>query len=124
MAKRIQKVFSGGNKFDSKLEKFFYDQAKRSGLTFDFQKEYILIPAFKYNKESVRKMTLTVDFDFTGHGIFAIVDTKGFWRNDNKIKWKLLKHIFNTNGNTPEIFFPKNQRQCLDVIDKLLKLSK
>ena len=115
---------SDGTKFDSRLEKFFYDAAKREKLPFDFQRKYILVHPFKYNKESVRAMTLTVDFDFTNHGIDVIVDTKGFQRNDNKLKWKLFKNFLINQGKSPEIYFPKNQKECLEVVGILKKFCK
>jgi len=60
-------------------------------------------------------MTLTVDFDFTKHGKNLIIDTKGFQRQDNKLKWKLIK--YNLRDTHPDIYLPKNQTQCRELID-------
>lgn len=65
-------------------------------------------------------MTLTVDFDFTKHGKNIIIDTKGFMRNDNKLKWKWFKYLNKTNH--PEVHFPRNQKECANMIDILKKL--
>jgi hypothetical protein len=81
-----------------------------------------LHPSFKYNKATVRAMTLTVDFDFTKHGKNIIVDTKGFQRPDNKLKWKLIKYVLFQSGKTPEIHFPKNQKECGEVLQIIKKM--
>jgi hypothetical protein len=76
---------------------------------------YTLVPSFKYGKSTVRAMTLTVDFDFTGHGRNIIVDTKGFMRNDNKLKWKWFKFL---NKETfPVVLFPRNHKECAEAIE-------
>ena len=120
--KRITKQYKHGEKFDSKLELYFYELLNKENIKFDFQVQYTLHPSFKYNKATVRAMTLTVDFDFTKHGKNIIVDTKGFQRPDNKLKWKLIKYVLFQSGKTPEIHFPKNQKECVEVIQIIKKL--
>jgi hypothetical protein len=115
--RQIKKVEKYGVKFDSRLELYFYELVLNSKIDFTFQNTYTLHPSFKYNKSTVRAMTLTVDFDFTTHGINIIVDTKGFQRNDNKLKWKLLKHKMHLQSKSPEIFLPKNQKECQETLD-------
>lgn len=112
--KQIKKYFKYGIKFDSKLELHFYELLKKEGIPFDFQVLYTLHPSFKYGKSTVRAMTLTVDFDFTKHGKNIIVDTKGFMRNDNKLKWKWFKYL--QKDKHPEVLFPRNHRECADAI--------
>ena len=118
--KRIKKQYKDGLKFDSKLELFFYNLLKSEKIPFSFQVTYSLHPSFKYNKSTVRAMTLTVDFDFTAHGKNVIVDTKGFQRQDNKLKWKFFKYLY--KDTAPEIFFPKNQKECISVVQMLKSL--
>lgn len=112
---RIKKQFKHGLKFDSKLELYFYELLTSNGIKFDFQSTYTLHPSFRYNKATVRAMTLTVDFDFTKHGKNIIVDTKGYQREDNKLKWKFFKFL--NREKSPEIFFPKNQKECEKVVN-------
>jgi hypothetical protein len=114
--KQIKKVQKYGVKFDSRLELFFYELLLKEEIPCTFQKTYTLHPSFKYNKSTVRAMTLTVDFDFTDHGIDFIVDTKGFQRNDNKLKWKLFKYKMHSENRYPQIFLPKNQKECLETV--------
>ena len=59
-------------------------------------------------------MTLTVDFVIGNEKI--IIDTKGFQREDNKIKWKTLKFKLSQAGKNIPIFFPRNQKGCRDMI--------
>ena len=120
--KQIKKVQKHGLKFDSRLELFFYELCRSEGLEFDFQVLYELHPSFKYQGKTVRAMTLTVDFDFQDHGKNVIVDTKGFQRNDNKLKWKLLKYGLSTDSQ-PHIFLPRNQKECKDVVEFIKKLK-
>lgn len=113
--KQIKKQYKHGLKFDSKLELYFYDLLKKEEIGFEFQVQYVLHPSFKYGKSTVRAMTLTVDFDLTGHGLNIIVDTKGFMRPDNVLKWKMFKYLM--KDAHPDIHFPRNQKQCAEVVE-------
>lgn len=116
----IKKHYKDGLKFDSRLELFFYNLLKKENIEFEFQVTYQLFPSFKYDGKSIRPMTLTVDFDLTKFGKNIIVDTKGFQRNDNILKWKIFKYnmAFKWN-NQPSIYFPKNQKECLKVVETI-----
>lgn len=116
--RQIKKHYKDGLKFDSKLELFFYNLLNKEGIEFEFQVPYQLFPSFKYDGKTVRAMTLTVDFDFTAHGRNVIVDTKGFQRNDNILKWKIFRYIMAADwGKQPKLFFPKNQKECAEVVE-------
>lgn len=118
--RQIKKVHKYGQKFDSKLELFFYELLLDAKIPFEFQVCYEIVPSFKYNDKAVKPMTLTVDFDFTDHGINVIVDTKGFWRNDNKLKWKYFQWAM--SDTQPKLFFPKSQKECEEVLELIKKL--
>lgn len=118
--RQIKKQYKYGIKFDSKLELYFYELLKKEKIQFEFQVPYELTPSFKYNKSTIRAMNLIVDFDFTSKGRNVIVDTKGYQRADNKLKWKWFKYIM--KDQQPLIFLPKTQKQCLEVIQILKKL--
>jgi hypothetical protein len=120
--RQIKKHIKYGLTFDSRLELFFYELCRSEGLKFDFQVPYELHPPFKYQGKTIRAMTLTVDFEFIDYGKNVIVDTKGFQRNDNKLKWKLLKYGLSDNHQQPHIFLPKNQKECKEVVDFIKKL--
>jgi hypothetical protein len=116
----INKVHKHGLKFDSKLELYMYELLVKSKLRFDFQVEYLLFDKIKYNKETLRKMTLTVDFVVYLKDCLVIVDTKGFFRPENKLRWKMFKYFLASRGKfTPEIFFPSSQAACIEMIEKL-----
>ena len=116
--RQIKKHIKYGLKFDSGLELYFYELLCKEDIPFEFQICYELIPSFKYNGKSIRPMTLTVDFDFTGKGRNIIIDTKGFWREQNKMKWKILQWQFSDN-DAPIMIFPKNQKECIECINIL-----
>jgi|TARA_R100000734_G_scaffold19149_2_gene18624 hypothetical protein len=118
---KIKKVMQDGIKFDSKLELYFYNLLKKEKIPFIFQEKFVLLQKFRYNGSAVREMTLTVDFSIPQHDM--IVDTKGFQRNDNKIKWKLLKRHLLDNNREPLILMPKNQKQCQEVITLIKAMS-
>lgn len=116
----VKKVHKYGLKFDSKLELYFYELLIENCIPFEFQVCYEMIPSFKYSDKTVRGMTLTVDFDFTDHGKNVIVDTKGFWREANKVRWKLFQ--WSMSDTQPTLFFPSSRKECLEVIEELKKL--
>ena len=118
---KIKKVMQDGIKFDSKLELYFYNLLKKEKIPFIFQEKFVLLQKFRYKGSAVREMTLTVDFSIPQHDM--IVDTKGFQRNDNKIKWKLLKKHLLDNNREPLILMPKNQKQCQEVITLIKAMS-
>jgi hypothetical protein len=118
--RQIKKVHKHGQKFDSRLELYFYELLLESKIPFEFQVCYEMVPSFKYDGKTIRPMTLTVDFDFTGKGKNVIVDTKGFWRNDNKLKWKYFQ--WGMSDVQPKLFFPKSQKECREVLELIKKL--
>lgn len=116
----IKKVYKHGLKFDSKLELYMYELLVKSKLKFEFQVEYLLFDKIKYNEETLRKMTLTVDFVVNTKNCPVIVDTKGFFRAENKLRWKLFKYFLSSRGlPTPAIFFPSSQTECIELIERL-----
>ncbi len=98
---RAIKVEAYGLKFDSKLEKYAFDQFKAFGLEFEFQKKYILQEKFrdKLTDKMIRAITLTVDFVFDINGIPYYVDTKGFATDLSKVKYKMLAKLFEDEDN-------------------------
>jgi antitoxin component of RelBE/YafQ-DinJ toxin-antitoxin module len=121
--RQIKKVQKYGLKFDSRLELFFYELLRNSKIPFEFQVPYELQPSFKYQNKTIRAMTLTIDFDLTDVKYNVIVDTKGFQRNDNKLKWKILRLVLKENfGIEPHIFLPKNQKECMEVLQFIKSL--
>ena len=59
----------------------------------------------------------TVDFDLPASDI--IIDTKGYQREDNKLKWKLLKGKLTSEGKQPAIYFPTSRKAVDELIEKL-----
>lgn len=112
----IKKVYNNeGIKFDSKLEMYCYEQLTAAEINFIFQYKYVLQDKFRYNNVAIRQITLTVDFYLPELNI--IIDTKGFQRGDNKLKWKMLKAKL--QDTSPIIYFPTSQKRVLELINTL-----
>lgn len=109
-----------GIKFDSKLEAHFYGLLNLHKIPFTMKEKIVLQKAFRYNGEAIREIALLPDFIIKNDGVYNIVDTKGFQTSDNKIKVKLLKKVLSEKYSESRVFLPKNQKECAEVINKLL----
>lgn len=118
--KNATKTTIDGITFDSKLESTMYTLLRGSGLTFERQKVYVLQQKFRYGKEAVRAITLTVDFYLPEKNM--IVDTKGFANERSPLKYKMLKWYFCQldPDNLPKIEMPGNEKECQMLINRLL----
>lgn len=103
-----------GIKFDSKLEAFMYTQLRDKRIRLELQKKYELQGKFKYNSESIRAITYTVDFYLPDYDI--CIDTKGIATQQGLMRIKMLKRYFFDNGLNRKILLPKNQKECLAVV--------
>lgn len=106
-----------GIKFDSKLEAFMYTQLRDRKIRFELQKKYELQGKFKYNSESIRAITYTVDFYLPDYDI--CIDTKGIATQQGIMRIKMLKRYFFENEMQAKILLPKNQKECLELIYNL-----
>lgn len=106
-----------GIKFDSKLEGFMYTQLRNAGIKFELQKKYELQSKFKYNSESIRAITYTVDFYLSDYDI--CIDTKGIATQQGLMRIKMLKRHFFDNGLNTKILLPKNQKECIVLVSEL-----
>jgi hypothetical protein len=113
---KVNKVYNDeGIKFASKLEKYCYEHLIEAEISFIFQYKYVLQDKFRYNGEAIRQITLSVDFYLPELNV--IIDTKGFQREDNKLKWKMLKAQL--QDTSPVIYFPKSQKAVLEILKSL-----
>lgn len=106
-----------GQKFDSKLELYFFNLLKALKIPFKFQVTYELQGGFKFHGTTIRPIKMIVDFYLPDHDL--IVDTKGFQLADNKIKFKLLKHWLLSNGLATRIELPRNKEECDKLINEI-----
>lgn len=116
--KNATKVEVDGVKFDSKLEQTMYDLLTAAGIEFEFQKEIVIQPKFKYGGATIRSIKIVVDFFLTKRN--KIIDTKGWPTDISKLKYKLLKYFFFSKDQQPEIFMPSAKSECIYLINKLL----
>lgn len=106
-----------GIKFDSQLEGFMYRQLRDNKIRFKLQKKYELQSKFKYNTESIRAITYTVDFYLPDYDI--CIDTKGIATQQGLMRIKMLKRHFFDNGLNTKILLPKNQKECIVLVSEL-----
>ena len=113
-----KKIEVDGVKFDSKLEMFCYNLFKNNELDFDFQKTITLIDKFKYNGESIRAITMIVDFVLNVNDIVYYIDSKGFPTEVSKIKYKMLKNQLKEDKDT-DVLWLKSQKQAIEFVNNL-----
>jgi hypothetical protein len=106
-----------GIKFRSRLEVFCYKSLIKHNIKADYEKyKFTLLDSFRFNDESVRKMTYTPDFV----GEEFVIECKGFSNDAFPLRWKLFKHFLFTNNIQYDLYLPRNQKQVIEVIEAIL----
>ena len=126
-----------GIKFRSLLEAHCYRQLRDAGIPANYEKKkYVLLEGFHYGNESyedngktgyqdkqkykVRDITYTPDFvDPQGRWI---IECKGFANERFPLKWKMFKKLLMESPDPPVLFVPRNQKQNIETIQKILEL--
>lgn len=111
-----------GIKFDSSLELYCYKLLKAYNVDFEIKKKYVLQPGFFWGLQKIQPITLTVDFYLPKHN--ALIDPKGFFTDDATLKFKMLKYYFVQQDLQPDLYFPKNQKEVLACVERILKIQK
>ena len=83
------KLVYNGVEYDSRREAHLAKSLTESGIQFDHQVQVELMEGFKLNGETIRPITIVVDFLVAGE---FFIDVKGIEMEVFKIKWKLLKN--------------------------------
>jgi len=108
-----------GTKFNSKLEVFMYKQLELLKTPFKYEgKSYEVFPGFTYNGEKVRPITYKPDFRLENYPV--IIETKGLLNESFPLRFKLFKKSLIDADDVCDLFLPRNQKQCLEVI-KIIK---
>lgn len=103
------KVEVEGVKYASRLELYAAEVFKNQNIEYDFQVTYELQPKFKYAKESIRNISIIVDFYLPKYDV--LTDTKGWQLTDSKLKHKMLKYTLHQQGKTTPIILLKNKKE-------------
>jgi hypothetical protein len=105
--------------FDSSLELYFYKLLESNNLLEGtiLQYSFELQPAFSYNGSKIRKIDYVSDFYLKDLNI--VVETKGLLEEKAKIKHKIFKFKYPENY----FFMPRNQGECRDVLETILKIK-
>lgn len=105
-----------GIKFRSKLEVYCYQRLKESNIQAIYEgKTFVLVPAFTFNNEKIRKMTFTPDFV----GEYFIIECKGMMNDVFPVKYKLFKYYLYKHKIKYDLYLPRNRRDVDSVIIKL-----
>lgn len=105
-----------GIKFLSKLESYCYKALKEAGIEAEYEPQsYVLLEPFKYNGESIRKMSYKPDF--VGDGF--IIECKGMMTETFPLRWKMFKWYLFRNKIEMDLYLPRNQKQVNEVIQQI-----
>lgn len=134
---RSKKETVDGIEFRSKLEAFCYRKLKEAGIPNEYENhKYTLVEGFHYpnssyensgkagwadkQKNKVRAITYTPDFVCPNEN--WIIECKGFANDRFPLKWKMFKQLLMERDNPPVLFVPRNQKQCLEVVEVIKEL--
>ena len=128
-----QKKEYDGIQFQSLLEVYCYQQLKKAGLQFSYEKIiYTLLDGFnvhspvwttfrkifKARMSAVRPVTYTPDF-VCRDGKW-VIETKGWKSEGFKFRWKLFLRYIKINKLDIELFMPTSKKE-VDMVVKYLK---
>lgn len=110
--------------FDSTLESVCYEELKKTGLVFQMQVPYEIIPAFKYNGKAIRKMIWTPDFYIPSLNL--LIECKGRANESFPLRLKMFmyQHCKDKGKEEPMIVILKNQKEIKDYIPTLKDIKK
>lgn len=126
-----------GIKFRSLLEAFCYQKLKEAGISSDYEKKkFVLFEGLHYpnsryedngktwyndkKEHKVRDITYTPDFVYP-KGRW-IIECKGYANERFPLKWKMFLKLLMEQGDPPVLFVPRNQKQVLETVEKILEL--
>ena len=90
-----------GRKWASNMELEYYEELlsqQKQGQVIDIelQPKFLLQDKYTYKNKTIRKMEYIADFKVTySDGSVIVYDTKGMVTSDFKLKWKLVRFIYN-----------------------------
>ena len=116
--KNATPIIIDGIQFKSKLEGYCYKQLKANNIVADYEpKSFLLIPAFEYQGEKIRKMTYKPDFV----GEDFIIECKGNITDSFPLRWKIFKYTLHLQNSNTKLFIVRNHKQIDKVIQTLKK---
>lgn len=113
------KTQQDGIVFDSRLECYMHNLLTAHGIRFVFQKKYTLLESFKYNDESIRAITYTLDYYLPDYDM--AIDTKGRATQQGQLRIKMLKRLFADLGRSTVIELPRTKADCDALVDRILE---
>ena len=132
---RSKKTKVDGIQFQSKLESHMYLLLKANGIPAGYESQkFTIINGFhagfsSYEKTPAKKflhdrghkkilpITYTPDFVDTQNPPRFIIECKGNPNERFPMVWKLFKRHLHLQGLAPDLFVPRNQKDCQEVIN-------
>lgn len=112
-------IIIDGIQFKSKLEGYCYQQLKQANIQAEYEpKSFLLIPAFQFQGESIRKMTYKPDFV----GKDFIIECKGNITDSFPLRWKIFKYSLHLQDSNYKLFIVRNHKQIDETIQTLQKI--
>jgi hypothetical protein len=111
---KAKAIVVDGVRFASQLERYCYERLVMEKVLFKFQESYIIQPPFeRADGSKVRAIKIVVDFVFTTDNGIILLDTKGFFTEYAKMKYKMLEYMFTEMDYVYELFF-LSKRDAID----------
>ena len=107
-----------GIQFKSKLEAYCYKQLLQANVKAEYEPtSFLLLPAFEYKGEHVRKMTYKPDFV----GKDFIIECKGQANDAFPLRWKIFKYSLHLQDSNYRLYIVRNHKQVDEAIQTLQK---
>jgi hypothetical protein len=122
---KSKKIVIDGMEFDSLLEGRCYVALRDAGIKFEVQKEFPIIPSFKYCGKAIRPMRWTADYYLPDLNI--VCEAKGLPNESFPLRLKMFmwRYSLEKGGGEPEVFLVKNSKEIGDFINYVKeKMSK
>lgn len=113
------KVKHDGIVFDSKLEMYMYVLLKDAKIKFTMKESVTLQEGFRFHGEWIRPIKIEPDFKILHEGRVFWLDTKGFFTDSSKLKFKLFKRYCYELYPESEVHIVKSQKACREFILQL-----
>ncbi|HKL75079.1 MAG TPA: DUF1064 domain-containing protein [Halanaerobiales bacterium] len=114
--KNATPLFYDGIKFKSKLEVYCYNKLKENNIEAPYEENtFVIIDAFVYNDEKVRKMTYKPDFV----GKDFVIECKGKANDAFPLRWKIFKRYLFDNNLNYKLYLPRNKKDVDAVIEDI-----
>jgi len=122
--------------YRSKLERYTAQQLELNKMPYGYEEnKFVLVPSFRYTGVSIERIgknfkqqregqaAITYTPDFVAPDWSWIIECKGFFTPQARLKWKLFKRMLNERKIQTDLYMPTNQREVRHVIEVIKNSS-